>query len=168
MAAINILYRGYLRILTPEEIKDLTTSSEGDRRVSLTDVINYKFDGNEIDLFSKEGPGAKILPFVRKEESGSGYKGSAGREVVECIERFFIREDNAETALDEIGREVETSTFIINEKKRFAYSQAKLKGAEILSLYRKNSLVDIEQEKIIKDDLEKSTQSGILVNKKHY
>lgn len=165
MAEKNLLFRHYLRILTPEEINDLTSGTAGNTRVSLTDVLNSKLSGEEVDLFSNTD---NLLQFKRSHEDVEEVveEIKAGKNVIDAIDRFYIRINNEDTALDEMGREVETSTFILKEKERFAYSQKKLKGAEILKLYKKNLMVDIEQEKLIKDDLSKSTQSGILVNKK--
>jgi len=177
MGAPNLLLMDIFRILTPEEISDLTSSYEGDSRVSLTDFIEMKIRGEhldftESDLSEEIEGGAKILPFVKQGEDDDVEKIKeyvhAGTRAQELIDRFFIRRSMRDTAVGEDGHLVETSSFIMNEKKRFQYSQEKLKGKEVLSLYQKNAKVDIEQEKMIKDDMSKSTKVGVLVNKRQF
>ena len=93
MAANNILFREYLRILTPEEINDLTSGSSGVARISLTDVLHYKLVGEEINLNEKS---AKILPFRTVEvkddvKESEGLSLKAGPNIIEAINRFYIR-----------------------------------------------------------------------------
>ncbi|MDD0854806.1 hypothetical protein HBN50_16985 [Halobacteriovorax sp. GB3] len=171
MAAAQNLLMDLLRILTPEEINKLTSSSEGDKRVSLTDMMNLRATGEEID-FSDKANMAKILPFKRKDEADGEAEDSeifAGKDCVEYIAQHYLKRELNDNLVDkETGQTVETSHFILNEKKRFTYSQSKLKGSEVLKLYQKNSVVDIEQEKKLKDDLSKSAQTGVLVNKRQF
>lgn len=171
MAATNFLM-DIFRLLTPEEINKLTSSSKGDKRVSLTEMMHQYDQGV---LPSNEG--AKILPFKRAgdessvEEDQVGQKTEflAGPEVVKYLQHHFEKTDiDHEYSSNRSSKFIDNSSFIINEKKRFNYSQTKLKGQEVLKLYRKNSSVDIEQEKKLKDDLSKSAQVGVLVNKRQY
>ncbi|OUR92871.1 hypothetical protein A9Q84_20370 [Halobacteriovorax marinus] len=170
MAAKNFLLSTILRVLTPEEINELTTTSIGDNRVLLTDIINQRLSGVDHD-FSDSEKMAKILPFKKNSEEVDVEKvevTKAGPTCLEYLERFFERQKISDTALDDSGQLVETSSFIFKEKERFAYSQAKLKQVEVLSLYKKNAAVDVEQVRALKDDLSKSAQSGVLINKKQY
>ncbi|PIK14245.1 hypothetical protein [Halobacteriovorax sp. JY17] len=170
MSAKNFLLTSVFRVLTPEEISELTSSSNGDSRTSLTDIINQRLDGVSHD-FSDAEKLAKILPFKAKkseEEVAVHSATSCGKKSQEFIERFFERKKIKDTALNEKGEPVETSSFIFKEKERFAYSQSKLKQVEVLSLYRKNAAVDVQQVRAMKDDFTQSAQSGVLINKKHY
>lgn len=170
MSAKNFLLSSIFRVLTPEEISDLTSSSNGETRASLTDIINQRLDGVSHD-FSDTEKMAKILPFNSKGSSEAVEvvaKQNAGKRVNEFINRFFERRKIKETAVNENGEAVETSSFIFNEKERFAYSQSKLKQVEVMSLYKKNAAVDVDQVRAMKDDFAQSAQSGVLINKKHY
>ena len=69
MGAPNLLLADIFRILTPEELNELTSSSEGDSRISLTEFLVKKVDGVEMDFGDEENM-AKILPFIRKEGTG--------------------------------------------------------------------------------------------------
>jgi len=170
MSAKNFLLTSVFRVLTPEEISELTSSSNGDNRTSLTDIINQRLEGVSHD-FSDPERMAKILPFKNKnqeEEEEVVEKTVCGPMASELITRFFERKKIKDTALNENGELVETSSFIFNEKERFAYSQSKLKQVEVLSLYKKNAAVDVDQMRAMKDDFHQSAQSGVLINKKHY
>lgn len=172
MAAHNILLTSILRLLTPEEINELTTQSDGVNRFNLTDMLDQDLREGLVFEENEDGEGAKILPF-KKEESEEEAQDKvvyfeAGEKVSEYMQHYFLKTTLGNTATDNSGNTLDTSVFILNEKKRFEYSQAKLKEKEIIGLYRKNASVDIEQEKSIKDDMSKSTKYGILVNKKQY
>ncbi len=167
MAALSLL-TDILRILTPEEIAELTNASSGSSRRGLTELMDMYED--DVLPQSLDGEGAKILPFGKAQEGELDERvyESAGREVVEYINHFYHKKQFAETAINKKGDAVVTSLFILNEKERFKYVQAKLKKKEVMGLYMKNANVDIEQEKILKDDLSKSSRAGVLINKKQY
>ncbi|MBT3585938.1 MAG: hypothetical protein HN509_13615 [Halobacteriovoraceae bacterium] len=192
MAADPQLIMNLLRILTPEEISQLTTTSEGNHRVPLTELVEYK--ANKVSSAS----GAKILPFKRpgsnieeidgivSEEIGSSsdspqeseIKSSAKKSknedssiragvlVNQLLSAFLGVDFGMDIEDDDTPKEI--SLFIIHEKKKFEESYSKLKSKEVITLYNENAAVDIEQEKNMKDDLNKSSQFGILVNKKQY
>ncbi len=165
MAAASLL-NDLMRILTPEEISELTSTSSGNSRVELTDLLNSFEDGeviNDIEEYS-----AKILPFKKSEQVEEEITYKAGPKVTEYINHFYHKKSLGDTSKSSDGKSVETSTFIIKEKERFQYVQAKLKKKEVMSLYMKNANVDIEQEKTLKDDMAKSSRSGVLVNKKQF
>lgn len=160
-----------LRILTPEEISELTSQSTSNSRLALTDLLDMVEEGESVSFNTEasEVDGAKILPFKKKEEVTEEKEVyHCGKNTQEYIEHHFHKITLGETAKNERGDTVVTSVFILKEKERFKYVQAKLKSREVLDLYRKNSNVDIEQEKILKDDLSKSSRSGVLINKKQY
>lgn len=165
--AVASLLNDLMRILTPEEISELTSTSSGSSRIELTELLHSYENGetvNDVEEYS-----AKILPFKKtgeKEETEITYE--AGPKVIEYINHFCHKKSLGDTSKNSDGKSVETSTFIIKEKERFEYVQAKLKKKEVLSLYMKNASVDIEQEKTLKDNLAKSSRSGVLVNKKQF
>ncbi len=168
MAAASLL-TDIMRILTPEEISELTSTSTGSSRVQLTEMLDLYESGE--DIGDAEEFSAKILPF--KKDSGHSQDEleityQCGRLAVEVIENYLKKRALGNTAVCGDGKSVETSTFILKEKERFEYVQAKLKKQEIMGLYMKNATVDIEQEKALKDDLSKSSRSGVLVNKKQF
>ena len=165
MAAASLL-NDLMRILTPEEISELTSTSSGNSRIELTDLLNSFEDGeviNDIEEYS-----AKILPFKKSDKIEEEITYQAGPKVIEYINHFYHKKSLGDTSKSSDGKSVETSTFIIKEKERFQYVQAKLKKKEVMSLYMKNANVDIEQEKTLKDDMAKSSRSGVLVNKKQF
>lgn len=171
MGHANLLMEVF-RVITPEEINELTTLSGGMQRVSITEYLTLKHRGEELDFSPAVNGVAKILPFnllKQKDEAEEKELFLTGKKVDEYIQQWIIKEKLGDTARDVVtGKAVETSTFIIKEKKRFAYNQAKLKSQEVLLLYKKSLSVDIEQERNFKDDLSKSSRSGVLVNKKQY
>jgi len=172
MAAIDLI-SSLLRIITPEEISELTTLSKGTSRLSLTDLMQMRMEGEDLDFSPEaEEEGAKILPFKNINEPSDEEEVKeeffAGENVQEYINHYFKKLKLQNSAVDEEGRTKDTSVFIINEKERFEYSRKKLKSREVLGLYMKNASVDIEQERMIKDDMSKSTRTGVLVNKKQF
>lgn len=169
MATASIL-TDILRLLTPEEISELTSTSTGSTRASLTDLLDMFEDGEELDFtdrFTDEG--ARILPFKKAQEVEEEVVHlNTGRQVCEYIEHFYSNKEMTKSDKTNKPETVVTSLFILKEKERFKYVQGKLKQKEVLDLYLKNSGVDIEQERMLKDDLSKSARSGVLVNKKQY
>ncbi len=173
MSAAIDLISGLLRIITPEEINELTSTSKGSVRLSLTDLMKMRMDGEELDFSPEaEEAGAKILPFQRADNKeileDEHEEFSAGDKVIEYLTHFFKCIELKNSAIDEEGRTKDTSVFIINEKERFDYCRKQLKSREVLGLYMKNASVDIEQEKMIQDDLSKSTRTGVLIDKKQF
>lgn len=178
LALRNQLLMSILRILTPEEISELTTTSTGSERVSLTSIVSERLHISSTEerknLGSSEDEteleGAKILPFVGPKESvfemGERVKGLLGHFMIESktTSENLLGPKRKKKRLRKTTKE--TSTFIIEEKRKFNHSYTKLKSMEVIDLYRRNAKVDIEHQRKNKDDLSKTTQSGILVNKK--
>lgn len=154
MGAHKILFMDLLRIITPEEINELTTKHEGEIRFSLTEMLEAQLAGRVFDPQQGERPPADILPFPA---ATSDQKPS---------------EDVAEASAAEEGLDLEkenTSCFILSEKKRFEKNQKILKAREVLQLYSKEASVNVDFRKKSKnDDLRKSGDVGLLVDKKHY
>jgi hypothetical protein len=163
MAAKNILMMSLMRILTPEEINELTTKHEGDSRVSLTELLEKSMKG-----IAFEHDQAKILPFSKKKNNIV-----CGSSVLEQLNAIQVEEhkvaitgfERHKIERDENGN---TSNFILSEKEKFKDSHVRLKKKEVFNLYQKAASVDIELERKSSDDLKKSTKVGVLVDKAQY
>lgn len=163
MGAKNILMMSLMRILTPEEINELTTKHEGDSRISLTELLEKSLKGIPYDHDQ-----AKILPFNRKKNILV-----PGVQVLEFLAQLKVVEndvkneeaDKYKVQRDENGN---TSNFILSEKEKFKESHVKLKKKEVFNLYRKAASVDIDVERKTNDDLKKSTKVGVLVDKTQF
>lgn len=178
MRARGSLIKSLLRIFTPEEINELTSTSDNSNRIPLTEMITERLS-----------EGAKILPFRKKDEKvealnqesskvksdlsseekneeGVNFEGTtfAGAEVQEFIKKNLHL---YRLKMKANKNKVETPVFILQEKKKFEESVHKLKGAEILGLYKKTASVNVEEEKAQKEEMGmSSTQVGVLINKK--
>lgn len=179
-----------MRIMTPEELNILTTVSESELLVSLTEMMEQEFVIPRLRSLSASETKAKILPFAKKAGDGSETKISEVREkeakalaqdLAEELKSGGVNPDEVNsvrvTAQSELLKEpdatedqedkvIDLGDFIIREKRRLKESQKKLKEQEVVSLYRKSASVDLEQEKYLKGDLTKSANGGILINKK--
>ena len=72
--------------------------------------------------------------------------------------------DESPEILDESDQD--SSSFILSEKRRFEQSSAKMRGKEVLKMYKQSAAVDLATERSLKEDLSKSSQVGILVDRK--
>jgi hypothetical protein len=172
------------RILTPEEINEIASISTGEQRVSLTELM----EGHAVELEIVHE--AKVLPFKRggegerseEDDQGKNVEGQSlvnlkcGDNVADYFE-FLIEEKNrlAKSVLGEkkwakSTRDItqkETSTFIMENKKKLEESYGKMKKIEVLSLYRQTAKVTIMKNTSRSSDSPKKTsQTGILINKK--
>lgn len=196
----NVAYpiiRQLLRLFTPEEINELTTTSIGRKKVSLTQLVTKRINNESIsesdfaqvdddDDENAVEHEAKILDFnstnesdniddEQSEEAVEEYILECGQKVEAVLRKFqkncsewdkkINNSSRPKRNLDGV-RKKEVSTFILEEKQKIEKSYSMLKSVEIMALYRKNSQVDIEQQKNNKDDLNKAAQSGLLINKK--
>jgi hypothetical protein len=168
----NVLLYHLVRILTPDELNELTSTSKGRNLVSLTKMLS-----NDLDEEKAPSEGAKILPFKKKEEEEPEKEKSASLLAVDikCGEKCLTIIDDYVKRITVLNKRFskncpvsqETSSFIISEKTRFKDNYNKIKSKEILSLYQKNASVDIEREKSSKkEDQTQSSILGVLINKK--
>ena len=156
MAQRSSLVMNLLRILTPEEINDLTTSNQGDRRISLTSIA-------QDELFGEK---AKILPF-NADHTGQNKELKVHDEMVKMLEKYLtVEESDDDSELEKINEQKATSCLILDEKKKFEKVTKLSKSRELFELYKKNSSINIQREKKMRDDLERSSRKGVLVNKK--
>lgn len=174
-----------MRILTPEEINDLTTTYYSEKRVSLTALLDENFLGIKVEEESSEEADenegkAKILPFNQKLENQEAVeeeilKGQyrVGKQVLLLFNKLYgISADSFDgMKVDQVDVKIEkgkkgTSLFILDQKEKLDSSQRKLKTKEVMGTYAKVASVDIQTEKEHKDDMSWSSHSGLLVNKK--
>lgn len=158
MAESHNLIMQLLRIITPEEISEIATKHNGGKFLSLTALAVERFEKKVFRDFSgdeklhselEEKSAAKILPFKSENDDGE--------EEIKVHAPKMAHGENENMA-----------TFILIEKERLKRSQQTLKQKEIIDLYRKNSSVDVEQIKHTNQDIANSSETGTLVNKKHY
>tara|TARA_R110000868_G_scaffold100128_2_gene275370 strand:- start:8332 stop:8829 length:498 start_codon:yes stop_codon:yes gene_type:complete len=160
-----------LRILTPEEINELTTTSEGNKRVPLTHLMYLKM-GVETSDEMESASVAKILPFTfpDKDEDIAGQE-SALAEASQEIEIDQIDEEQLDVEIQddpvEKDEKLQTSVFILVEKKRLEETVHKMRSKDLIKSYKKNASIDLEQEKGLREDMSQSSRSGVLINKKH-
>lgn len=180
MSTSNHLVMNLLRIITPEEVGEITTKHNGGKFISLTELINERVHKQVYRNFAQVSDhpneeGAKILPFRPEEEV-------LEEVTAEVSSDLALDEDHIKQSLNELAKKMSEkkvnkaehaedenmSTFILIEKARLKKSQQSLKQKEILELYQKNRTVDIEQIKGQEDNMTQAKESGVLVNKRHY
>ncbi len=181
----NFLIMNLMRILTPEEINDLTTTYYGEKRVSLTALLDEDFLGIKPakgeDEEEDDGK-AKILPFNKESAEALEQrppdeilKGQhrVGKQILRLFNKLYgISGDSFDgMKVDQVDIRIEkskkgTSLFILDQKEKLDSSQRKLKTKEVMGTYAKVASMDIATEKDHKDDLGWSSHSGLLVNKK--
>lgn len=155
MADQNFLIMNLLRIITPEEISEMTTTYAGKKKALLTDLLENIFLGHTIfydkvqsnqlvsyvKLFHLFGDG--VLPEDISEDDN--YIDQCGEEVMSIIKKNLkrdrsdqkvIMDELKDSLLDEKGRQNNTSQFIINEKQKFVNANRKLKGQKVFATYK--------------------------------
>jgi len=152
MENLNLL-RNIMRLLTPEEIQELTTISAGANKTDLTTMM---------DAYIKRDLGENVLSFSEFKERNQK-ENEAGPEAIEV-------ENTETTEKIEEGPEAQKKgvVFILDIKRKMAESQRRLKEREIRDLYDENANFDLDQEKANKDDMSKSSKVGVLINKKQF
>ncbi len=198
MNAPKFMIMNILRIITPEEIGEITTKHNGGKFASLTDLIDERIESNIFRDFSLSEEGlsheAKILPFKRNVDSDVGdvALSLANEDLVAAHENKVDTNTEMELAGDESSDHLESSlantelnhaaaettkthnldenmsSFILIEKERFKKNQQVLKKKEIMDLYQQTSKVEVEQIKHTNQNLTNSHLGGVLVNKKQY
>lgn len=178
-----------LRVLTPEEINELTTTSDGHNRVSLTQLMYHKM-GVETQAELEQSSLAKILPFTyptpEKEDvvAPEGPVRQAGAQVEQApiVEKPIAPQIKKETvanlapplapsvqgeALVAEGR-LATSVFILHEKRKIEATVQKMRSRELMASYKKNAAVEIHHysKEAKEEEPQHSSLTGILVNKK--
>ncbi len=144
------LFRHLMRLLTPDEIQELSTIFHGANQRPLTDFLIEKIDEE-----------------TREEICNLGEHAENTRELEE---RLVAQRENklvpsSSTSEEETKKGV---VFILDLKKKLEKAQRALKEKEVLGLYQKAAGLDVDFSKANKDDLKKSNNLGVLINKKQY
>jgi hypothetical protein len=182
------LVKNLLRVLTPEEIAELTTSSSERKKVDLSLLLRSDLDGadyNEImekyqdkssDDSPKESEEAKILPFDSSEEPVETIVYQAGERVLHLLSEYskvFAELDKKVLGPKRFPKrkgssgKKQTSALILEQKEKLHASYSKIKSMEVLSLYQDTKKNEVrKREKDAKEDFSFSSQLGVLINKK--
>jgi len=186
MAAQSTIFMDLLRILTPEEVTELTATSDTFVKVSLTNLLELKIEGkNPMMAFEEQGDeggeSAKILPFnqtasdseetqQQKEHHTDEWKTDPQIEILLTDHFLELEKKRINDTLSGEGEMANTSTFILKEKKRFLRNQHILKSKEVYQLYIDNAALEIHNSDSDDGpaDLSISTNSGVLINKKQF
>lgn len=179
------LVRNLLRILTPEEIADLTVSSSGKKKVDLSLLVESSLRGEDYksiiekaqveDEEESELNEAKILPFDEGEVKTEPLTFQAGQRVHALMEQYskvFAEMDKKVLGpkrfpkIKGFSSKQQTSTLILEQKKKLFASYSKIKSMEVLSLYKDSNAVELKHTKGKEEDFSLSSRQGVLVNKK--
>tara|TARA_B100000029_G_scaffold439424_1_gene455966 strand:- start:144 stop:629 length:486 start_codon:yes stop_codon:yes gene_type:complete len=157
----NKIVRDLLRLVTPDEISELTKIAGAKPKVPLTQLVEKELQSlREYNLNRMDGGDASS-------SEGSGGPKSKDRNNIN-LER---EEKKGLRFLDGEGDEpLRGSLFILSQKEKLRSSVSKIKEKEVLELYKDNSAVDLNQEKQNRkrEDRTLSSHTGVLVNKRQY
>lgn len=185
------LLKNLLRVLTPEGIAELTTSSSERKKVDLSLLLRSDLEGADyqevMESYQSGGENefieedqdheAKILPF--EEDSGPKVEEvplQVGQRVAHLLNEYshvFAELDKKVLGPKRFpkikgrGGRKQTSELILEQKEKLHASYSKIKSMEVLSLYemtKKNEVKKTKDE--AKDDFSFSSQLGVLINKK--
>jgi hypothetical protein len=176
------LFQDVFRILTPEEIGILTTVTESVHKQSLVDLLTEKClakkktaEGeSENKPASDEEKAKEVAEEVQKDkveassvEQVKEVENVKDEEVKEVSSKRKKRifEEEEEEVVEEM---VDLTSFILDEQKKTKELEKKIKKNEIYKNYQDHSKASIGQQKVNKNDLGKSANIGILINKKRY
>ena len=148
------IVRSLLRIITPGEISELTKIASSRPRETLTDIMLREFE---------RGSG--------KVEIEPSSKSVLDEDLEKAPPSISEDEDEDVKLILKGGEEVSRgSLFILFQKEKLRSSVSKIKEREVFDSYKKNSSVDLNQEKQNRkrDDRNLSSHVGILINKKQF
>lgn len=173
MSSENVnLLKDLLRILTPNEINELTTKSDGDNLAPLSELLM-----EEIDEFEWRAKYGEETEFKKKVSYRAGKSASKLFRFVGLTNTktivIKIEEDESKTSArnapsikENADGQSEGDEDFLKIKEQLKGAYRKIKGKEVLNLYQDYAAIDINQLKATKDDLKKSAHSGNLVNKR--
>ncbi len=180
------LVKNLLRILTPEEIAELTTSSSERKKVDLSLLIQSDLGGENYqevmerlqsssESQEEEEGEAKILPFEGEEASEEvKFTFQAGQRVHALMEEYgkvFAELDKKVLGPKRFPKKKsfsgkkQTSELILEQKKKLHDSYSKIKSLEVLSLYQETNATEVHK-KTSEEDFSYSSKLGVLINKK--
>ncbi len=146
------IIRSLLRIITPDEISELTKIASLRPREALTEIMLRDYErGRE-----KTAMDSPVKTALDEDLKDAPLGLSDGKEV-----KLILK------GSEELSR---GSLFILFQKEKLRSSVSKIKEREVFDSYKKNSSVDLNQEKQNRkrDDRNLSSHVGILINKKQF
>jgi len=146
------IIRSLLRIITPDEISELTKIASLRPREALTEIMLRDYErGRE-----KSAMDSTAKTVLDEDLKDAPLDLSDGREA-----KLILK------GSEELSR---GSLFILFQKEKLRSSVSKIKEREVFDSYKKNSSVDLNQEKQNRkrDDRNLSSHVGILINKKQF
>lgn len=182
------LVKHLLRVITPEEIAELTTSSSEKKKVDLSILLKSDLEGKDYNKVMEEyqdDPGedeeeslteAKILPFDEDAPAKEKVVYQVGMRVAHLLSEYskvFAELDKKVLGPKRFPKrkshfgKKQTSELILEQKEKLHASYSKIKSMEVLSLYaatKKNEVRKKSPE--TKEDFSFSSQLGVLINKK--
>ena len=146
------IIRSLLRIITPGEISELTKIASLRPREALTDIMLRDYQRGRENTDKDSSSTANLDEDL--EETPSVQSGG--------LESRLVLKGG-----EELSR---GSLFILFQKEKLRSSVSKIKEKEVFDSYKKNSSVDLNQEKQNRkrDDRNLSSHVGILINKKQF
>lgn len=163
----NNLLKDLLRVITPNEINELTTKSDGDNLAPLSEYLLDQLE--EFDWRDRHGEEEEFKKKVsfRAGKSASKLFRFVGLTNTKTI--VILLDDKEDKAKEQEYKSKESrgneNDFLdIKDKLHIAYR--KTKGKEVMNLYQNYAAIDIKQLKTTKDDLKKSAHAGNLINKR--
>lgn len=182
------LVKNLLRVLTPEEIAELTTSSSEKKKVSLSLLMQSDLNGeNYLEVMEtfqspdeelrgkKDLSEARILPFDSEHaEEDVSFTFQAGQRVHALLEEYgkvFAELDKKVLGQKRFPKKKsytgkkQTSELILEQKKKLHDSYSKIKSQEVLSLYQETSATEV-QKRSKDEEFSYSSKLGVLINKK--
>ncbi|OFZ14154.1 MAG: hypothetical protein A2X86_04695 [Bdellovibrionales bacterium GWA2_49_15] len=131
-----------MRLLTPDEIHELSTIFYGANSRPLVELLLERIDAETLEEIC-------VMP--------------------EQLETKALESEKQYTQVSETdGEQKKGVVFILDLKKKLEKGQRALKEKEIFGLYQKAAGLDVDFSKANKDDLKKTSNLGVLINKKQY
>ena len=141
---LNIPFVGHLlRVITPEEINELTTNLDVEKRQSLTMLI-------------EKGDAATTSEESDKEQKEESFQLQTGKDVITLLQQklpFLSVNSFSDIEL------LKQDPFVVGKIKESVQN-----SKQIISFYKQSAEINVKQEK--KDGPEKLIHIGVLVNKK--
>ena len=141
------MMKDILRIITPVEINDLTTTSDGENRIPLSEMLDDEVDRLDLITQGLASESEKILLFKKKRDFRAGtsckrlfkFLGLENTENVSIVKNEKKRESSSNNI-----HKLKENNFL-DAQDRLRESQRKLKSAEVLQLYKKSQDISVKK-----------------------
>ena len=159
MSQSNKIIRYLLRLITPDEISELTKIAGSKPKVPLTEILENEISKERNKELNKH---EKIFSSDGGPDEGKVEDSKEGRKDESSEKKLSLGEKKEEV--------LRGSLFILAQKEKLKSSVSRIKEKEVLELYKKNSSVDINQEKENRKRADRTLTShtGVLVNKRQF